>query len=374
MQATTGSATSFRSRGRLIGCCMALVLALSALVFAPAANAQSSTTGPFYLSLGDSISFGYTQQKFNENYPTESPSAFEEGFPNFFNKDLKKESKEITLDNLACPGETSNGLIGESKSLGGQKSTEEPSPPALYQGPGDWHPCAYHNIDHYPLHLEYGSLSQLEEAVSILTSENPSTGKLNEVKAITLNIGSNDELALVTQCKIEVTEEFTKTGKSKYGSSPEAAILKCVESKDGVEIPRVLNNIADILTVLDKHYSGPIVLLGFYNPDSFVFPGSDLAQVEINRDVENKVVPDFPNVAYANPFPVFNKGKNATQEQASICKWTEMCNPNVQEGEGTNPKSPLYNKEGDPHPTVKGSKKLAQLVKTAYSDLLKKGI
>jgi lysophospholipase L1-like esterase len=361
MSAMNGSA---RTHGRLVGCCAALALALSALVLAPAANAQPPTRGPIYLALGDSISFGYSHQKFNENYPTESPSAFEEGFDNFFNKDLKKEYKGIAIENLACPGETSNGLIGENEELGGQKSTEEPSPPALYQGLGDWHPCAYHNIDGFPLHAGYGSLSQLEDAVSILTSENPYTGKPNEVKAITLNIGSNDELAAIAQCKVEVTEEFTKTGSSKWGSSPEVAVLNCIDyTAVHVTVPHILANIGDTLGVLDNYYSGPIVLLGFYNPDAFVLSGTDALQKGVNAAIEAEVLPHFPNVTFANPFPVFNKdsGVNAKREQEAICKYTEMCNPNVQEAGG----SPA-GMDGDIHPTVKGYKELAKLIDEAY--------
>ena len=77
MQAKHGSAVSVRSRGRLIGCCMALVMALGAVVLAPAANAE--TPPPTYLALGDSLAFGYTQEKFLVNFPTESPSFFKPG-------------------------------------------------------------------------------------------------------------------------------------------------------------------------------------------------------------------------------------------------------------------------------------------------------
>ncbi len=77
------------------------------------------------MALGDSISFGYSEQKYNENYPTESPSRFEEGFDNFFNKDLKKTYKGITIENLACPGETSNGLIGEDRRLSAAKNRQK---------------------------------------------------------------------------------------------------------------------------------------------------------------------------------------------------------------------------------------------------------
>jgi lysophospholipase L1-like esterase len=357
---------------------MALVFALSAFVFAPAAaNAQEpappTTT---YLALGDSISFGYSEERFKLHEPADSPSYFEEGVANDFNKDLSKGSevgKSIRLVNDACPGETSNGLIGENESIGGEKSTEsieevegkptEDFPAGGYQGLGDWHPCKYTFEDHLPLHNggyynpeTFKEVSQLEEAGDSIANEN------SPVKAITLNIGSNDELAAITQCKDEVTLEFEKTGKSKYGSSPESAVIACIDyTAENITVPHILKNLGDILTVIDEKdgYTGPIVLLGFYNPDTFVLPGSDALQKGTNEAVEADILPYFPNVTYANPFPVFNKdsGTNAAKEKEAICKYTEMCNPNDPGGsEG----------DGDIHPTIKGYKELAKLVNTAY--------
>ena len=405
MQATNGSVVSFGSRGRLIGCCMALALALSALVFAPAAaNAEAAPTTT-YLALGDSISFGYTQEKFNIHYPNESPSYFEEGFTNYFTSDLKKATevgKTIRLVNDACPGETSNGLIGENEEIGGKGSTEsieeveQKKEEKLnrwyggYQGLGDYHPCKYHFVNGLPLHNSLATTAQLEEAVSILTKNNPYTGKPNVVKAITLNIGSNDELAGITQCKDEVFYEYATKGQSesewegkkgKVFSPAESsgAGITCLQwSAIHVTIPHILGNIGTIITVLEKAgYKGPIVVLGFYNPDSEVLPSSDLLQEALNYYLETSVVAPFNagyhNVTFANPFPVFNKGAgipeeefkkeggtNGKQEQASICKYTEMCNPNVQTGE------PPTGKNGDIHPTVMGYKALAKLVNEAY--------
>ena len=93
MQAMNGSA-GFRSHGRLIGCCLALVLALSGLAFSSVASA-AKTPPPIetYLALGDSLAFGYTAQKFNENYPNEAPSYFETGYPNVVAKDSRKNTK-----------------------------------------------------------------------------------------------------------------------------------------------------------------------------------------------------------------------------------------------------------------------------------------
>ena len=41
-----------------------------------------------YLALGDSISFGYSEQVFDENEPNDAPAYFEEGFTNDFAEDL----------------------------------------------------------------------------------------------------------------------------------------------------------------------------------------------------------------------------------------------------------------------------------------------
>jgi lysophospholipase L1-like esterase len=384
MQAKHGSAASRRSQARLVGCCMALVLALTAMVFAPAAanaaGAAPATTT--YLALGDSISFGYTQERFNIHYPTESPSYFDEGFTNDFVKDLGKGSelgKSIRLVNDACPGETSNGLIGENPEVLGQASTEsyseiETAPESNsslwyggYQGLGDWHPCKYTFRSHLPLHnggyfnpKTAGESSQLEEAVeSVKSASSP-------VQAITINIGSNDELAAITQCKDEVFYEYATKSESKYGPSPEVATLLCVKkTAEEVTVPHIVENLGKIVGVLKgAGYTGPIVILGFYNPDAFVLTGSDELQEGANAAVSAYVVaPNSGQVTFANPFPVFNKGAGTSgaKEQAAICKYTEMCNPNVQVTGGK-----PAGEDGDIHPTIKGYKELAKLVNEAY--------
>jgi lysophospholipase L1-like esterase len=376
MQAMNGSAVPVRSRGRLIGCCMALALALTALVFAPAAANAFEPVAPTtttYLALGDSISFGYTAEKNKLYLPNESPSFYEEGVANDFTKFLSKGSeigKSVRLVNNACPGETSNGLIGENPELGGMKSTEPAG--SNPQGLGDWHPCAYSNVDGLPLHNSLAvnkeggkeTISQLESAVSILTTPNVFTGEPQKVGAITLNIGSNDELAAIGQCTKEVTEEFETKGESKYGKNGEAAVTGClVETAQTVTFPHIIENLFKTLGALEHFYSGPIVLVGYYNPQAFTAPGTDALQEGLNAAVESVVIPTHPHTTYANPFPVFNKGagKNSAKEQESICKYTEMCNPNVQ----TVPGFP-EGKDGDIHPTIKGYKEMAKLINKAY--------
>ncbi len=257
MLVSHGLAGSTRSHRRTFGRPLLFMVALIALaVLAPAANARTKPPVSTYLALGDSISFGYSEQVFNENAPNESPSYFRrrihQRLRHFGTSQAptRRSCRGITLVNDGCPGETSNGLIGENPALGGKASTE----PAGHdpQGLGDYHPCAYNNVDGLPLHnsLSVGgqSISQLEDALSILKEGHPA----HPVDAITLNIGSNDELAAIKQCEIEVTEEFTHTGKSKYGATPEAAVAACIAvTSEKVTAPHIIANIGDILGVLD---------------------------------------------------------------------------------------------------------------------------
>jgi lysophospholipase L1-like esterase len=382
MTAMNGSTSPTRGRGRLLGSIAVLALALAALVIAPAAANATTTT---YLALGDSISFGYTQEKFGVNFPNEAPAYFEEGSTNAFAKFLggKEEvGKGVVPVNLACPGETSNGLIGENEALGGKTSTEGPGKP---QGPGDWHPCAYINVNGLPLHDSLQSspgktVSQLEAALSVLKGGSPA----HPVAAVSLNIGSNDELAAIEECKNEITAEFTATFKAKQPKPPapgektyqltgnpetdpqvqKEAFEACIIGKSiYVTTPRIAENIVKIATAIDNAggYSNPLVVMGFYNPDTFVLPGSDALQANTNGTVKVTLEGSgLTNIHWADVFAKINVG-NATTEQAKICKFTEMCNPNVQVPGGT-----PEGKDGDIHPTPAGYKLIGKVMNEAY--------
>ena len=116
MQAMHGYAISFRSRGRLIGCCLVLALALAAAMSMP--SMASAQTTDKYLALGDSLAFGYSLEQYHkgEEKGFESPKLFDKGYANAYAKTLaaqaKKEEKSVTLQNDGCPGETTGSLIG----------------------------------------------------------------------------------------------------------------------------------------------------------------------------------------------------------------------------------------------------------------------
>jgi lysophospholipase L1-like esterase len=333
---------------------MALVLALSAVAFTPVSSAAEPPPVETYLALGDSLAFGYTAQKFNENFPNEAPSYFETGYPNVAAKMLKKEHKGIVLVNNGCPGELSAGLIGENEAIGGKKDAEHK-------------PCGYHFTSGLPLHNSLGLTSQLEGALSILKGKNPytATTPAHPMVGISVNIGANDELAAVAKCEKEVKEEYEKEGKSKWGANPTEAVNACLVATalpPGGTFDKIIGNVKTTTEVLDSTgYTGPIALLGYYNPQSFILPGSDGLQEILNDRFQKKIAAaEFPaNVKYANPFPVFNPPpEQGPKEKAKIAKYTEECNPLVQKViNGNDPGC-----EGDIHPTVAGAKALGKLV------------
>jgi len=118
MQAMHGSAISFRSRGRLIGCCLVLVLALAAAMSVP--SMASAQTTEKYLALGDSLAFGYSTEQYHKGEAKgfESPELFSHGYADNYAKKLNalakaaKEGNSTTLQNNGCPGETTGSLIG----------------------------------------------------------------------------------------------------------------------------------------------------------------------------------------------------------------------------------------------------------------------
>jgi lysophospholipase L1-like esterase len=362
MPAMNGSEVSFR-KGRLIGCCIAAVLLVTALFASSAGAAKAPPTPTNYTALGDSLAFGYTQQKFEENYPAESPTAFEGGYTNVLAKKLasaeKKAGNKLSLLNLGCPGEVSDGLIGTNPELGGGQSAN---------GKSDSEPCAYNNA--FPLHFEIGPASQLEAAIGIVTTP----ASFGATKYVTLNIGSNDELAVVHACE---NPEYQTAHGYEHSIAGLRHCLAVEASEEGVYYEKglfhhIIANMGDVVGVL-RHidYTGPVAILGFYNPQALILPGSDEIQKALNETIEGVIASEAfgPGVVYANPFPKFNPQKNAKVEGRAICKLTEECNEhdkkvNAEKASGhevTAEEAAAY-PEGDIHPTPAGYKALAKIL------------
>jgi lysophospholipase L1-like esterase len=366
----------------LIGCLMAVALLGSALFASVASAKKPPLTPTAYVALGDSLSFGYKRATLDANQVAnkanceasataaakgeielaraegalcEPASSFEPGFVGYFGKKLAKTEKEagnaLTTVNLGCPGETSDGLIGHNELFGGGAGAE-------------YDPCGYQNIDQYQLKAPIGASSELEAAYSLIASKSA-----GEVKAVSLQIGSNDELAVVAKCESAYSPEH---GFKSLG--------ECIEHEAGEEgyayegglFKHILTNIGETIGVLrSAGYHGVVLVLGFYNPDATLLPGSDKLDAILNESLEYEIGSGAygAGVKIAQPFPLINpeaalytEGETAKEtekktqlEEAAICKYTEMC-----EG-GKFPSS-----SGDIHPTKSGYTKIGKLMVEAF--------
>jgi hypothetical protein len=221
MQAMNGSGgVRVRRLWRLVGCVAALV-ALSAMAVPSIAAAKKPVkVKETYLALGDSLAFGYSQQLFNENEKLgENPTGFEHGYANDYFNIVNKKGK-IQLVNYGCPGETSASLIGNGPLLAELQAS---NPSITGEAP-----CAYHYTDGLPLHTEYGAgESQLEAAVKTVVTE---AAKGTPVKAITMDIGANDQLHLVEKIEAEVKTRQTNKVIGIATVEAEQAVAKHVET------------------------------------------------------------------------------------------------------------------------------------------------
>ena len=327
MSATNGSLF------RKLVTCMVAVFALSAIL-ASAASAKPIPIKETQLTLGDSLAFGYSQQLFNENFPAESPSAFEAGYSEEYFDLQKPVNNGIQETNDGCPGETTDSMIGNG-----------PLGAALDPETGE-SPCGYHKLG-FPLHNEYGGTkSQLENTVETIAVDS-FVGK--PVTSITLNIGANDELHAISKCEAEVKSEYEKEGKSKYGATPEEAVKHCIEAHASGLFEHILKNIGSILFALRNagtyfggvNYTGTIAFVGGYDPYGAVFVthqellvGSNALASLLNFH-ENKLITDEGTEAaeegheafhgcFQNPQPLWNPGNK--QEPVRLKKWTNMAN------------------------------------------------
>ncbi len=369
---------------RLLGCLMAVALLGSALA-ASSASAKTVLTPTKYVALGDSLSFGYKAATLNANAAAhkanceagfiaaskgetelayaekalcEPASSFEGGFVGYLGDHLKKAEKaaghELSTVNLGCPGETSDGLIGHL--LGGTPEAE-------------YNPCAYHNNlpnEGFPLKVEIGhSTSQLEALLGELAGPVP-------VTAISLQIGSNDELHALGACE-------SKTYDEAHGFP---SIIACAAHEAGPEgflypgglITHIITNIGTTIHVIrEAGYAGRIVLLGFYNPYATLLPGSDQLVEFLNHTLEAEIggeTPAFgPGLVLAQPYtlinrdgPLFHPGETAKEtakktknEEHAICKYTEMCNAEKR----------VKLSGGDIHPTHAGYQAIGKLLLAA---------
>ena len=241
-----------------------LVLGTSVgLVPAQAAPQQTST----YVSLGDSLAFGYQPDLVaaHDVNPADYVSYAE---------DYAAMRPHVTLANFGCPGERTDTLI---------------------QGGCPWIQSGA------PTHMPFGGASQLTAALAYL-------GAHPDTSLVTLNIGSNDLLAVVGQCV--------------GAADPQSCLQQALPGALG----SVAHNIAVILTAV--HAAAPhaqLVVFNLYNPLAFSLPGSDALIAQTNA-VITQVAQAF-GARVADAFTVMNHAAGSPAERAFVCSRTWECTP-----------------------------------------------
>ena len=207
---------STRSLLRVLG----LAALVSMLAAAPvgASNApppppRPSDPGAVYLSLGDSIAFGFQERILNEQLDSGNldPSAFH-GFTDELTMKLARLHRGTKQVNLGCPGETTESFL---------------------------HACGYE----FGLHQDYTGSSQFAAALATIRSRPGAVG------TITITLGANDLTNFLDSC------------------GDDAA---CVTQGRPQVLSTVRRNLLFIVSVL--HRAAPravIVLFQYYNAAPF---------------------------------------------------------------------------------------------------------
>jgi lysophospholipase L1-like esterase len=255
-----------RSLLRAVG--LAVLATLIAAVPAGATDATRPSppnrSAGLYLSLGDSIAFGFQERLLDEQLETGNldPTAFH-GFTDELTRKLAWIHRGVQQVNLGCPGEST---------------------------------VSFRNACEYPfdLHVDYSGSSQLAAALATIRSHPgaPTT--------ITIALGANDLTQLLDSCEGDTT---------------------CVSRG----VPNVLRVVRWnlLLTVNALRRAAPravIVLFEYYNP----FAASDPASTPnlLALDASIGWVAGITHSRVANAFPRFNLARPQPQ---TLCRLTLFC-------------------------------------------------
>lgn len=240
----------------LAGVCTVLLAACGGAASPPGGNA------PPYLALGDSITFGWVDlQPTSSNPNPYADAARFVAYPSDVGSAL-----HLTAVNVACPGETSGSLIDLRAPDNG---------------------CHTYRSA-FPLHVQYTGQSQLQFAGAFLRTH-------HTTKLVSIGIGANDGLLLLTRCG---------------GLSS----IACVESHLSAVIGTLSANLTAIVQSLRATgYRGPIVLVNYYSLNY-----ADATETSLVSALDSAVatVAASQNLRVADAFTAF---KNAAPPNGDVC-------------------------------------------------------
>jgi lysophospholipase L1-like esterase len=252
-----------RSLFRAVGLAVLVTLVAAAPVGA-SKPAPPNRSGALYLSLGDSIAFGFQERLLDEQLETGNldPTAFH-GFTDELTRKLAWIHRGISQVNLGCPGETTD---------------------------------SFRNACEYPfgLHVDYSGSSQLDAALAALRSHP------GAATTITIALGANDLTELVDSCDGDTT---------------------CVSRG----LPNVLRVVRWnlLVTINALHRVAPraeIVLFEYYNPFAQADPSSTPNILALDGSIG--WVAALTHSRVANAYPRFNL---APPQPQTLCRLTLFC-------------------------------------------------
>ena len=270
----------------LIGALTAAGPAASASPSGPPGHARPSV---YYLSLGDSLAYGYQQRLFLEQEgPDYAPAAFI-GYAGFLTHRLAVVvHHRVTEVNYGCPGETTESF--------------------LYTG------CVFTTRDGAPvswLHDPY-TTTQMAAAESFLSAHR------GEVAVVTLDLGSNDLLQTLRTCL----------------STPGCNLGQAVAGA----VSTIIANLRTIVVGLETSDPGvPVALANFYNPevDDPALPSSVRSQTDslvaqvnlaVSALVDTLAAHQVP-ITLADAYGAINGGIPGLSDTKAVCILTNMCTP-----------------------------------------------
>jgi len=274
------------SRRILIGVAM-IALGLGLLLPDPrraaAASPAFSLPQHYYLSLGDSLAFGYQQFKVDAQLPNVHPATFNTGYTDDFAAMLAVVRPDVQTENYACPGEITSEFLS---------SPGCPSYP-------------------FPIHASYSG-SQLDAAVAFLKAHP------GQVNPITVSMGSNDVERVVQACG----------GFTPAGISCAVPKLPGVVSQAGVNLARIfatLRQAAPNAEIIAVQPYNPVAV----NPD--LAATSNLVIQALDKAIAQGGAP--AGVILADAFTPFDLAPN---QPATLCRLTLMCtaSPGIHASDG----------------------------------------
>ncbi len=251
---------------RILAITVAFVAALTlgaAGTVAPAA-AGPATSPHYYLSLGDSLAFGYQPDLVAAG---DLNAADYRGYA----EDFAGMRPHLTLVNYGCPGETTGTMLA-----GG---------------------CPWPGT----LHDSYGGAPSQAAAAFAFLRAHP-----GEVDLISIDIGSNDLLALVNACR----------------NAPDPT--GCITAGVPATLATIASNYGRLLAQLTALApNARIVLFNYYNPLAITLPGSD-ALTTVASSVVDQLAARF-HASVADAFTAINHSAGSPAERAFLCSRTWEC-------------------------------------------------